>query len=462
MDTSDITCYFYTAWNGYAWQGCDEKTASDLQRYLEETGTMPESPDAALPFGGAIGCRIAGRMGTALYRYHVRRQGDAFGRDSLYVVLAFIPCGAPPIDFVDLLKSTVMSVPREGELAPETIPCAAFLASSTLRPSVWQEASLSREVRGIEALAESLRLFQDRGFQLGLLKMSIKSDALLHAPTAALEYRVFPEVRVLAGESEPGERRAALEELESRARKIPGYLGLNDYVREKRKVIDGTHEREHRLADYCQRLAIEIERVRAVEAACRHWPKALDFSRLKQDVLSDLERAQKVVDEFASVLPVEGARYHDAVLQVLELARRVAAGREALFSGLTDWCRKNRPEKEPSATKASATVRVRPAPTERIWPDILLVCVTLFLLVGSLWWWFSRAPDTDRRHRSDEQAAEVEPAESEKAPVETNVTQQVQQQKAEQPKKDEPPKDEQPKNEQTETESAEQPKESAK
>ena len=65
-----ITIYYYTAWDGYAWQGCDASTAKSLQSYMEATGTLPRSSVDKPPFGGAVPCKIAGQIGVAVYRYH--------------------------------------------------------------------------------------------------------------------------------------------------------------------------------------------------------------------------------------------------------------------------------------------------------------------------------------------------------------------------------------------------------
>lgn len=53
-----IKLYYYTAKNGYAWQGCDEETANSLQRYMEAAGALPR-PDDSNIFGGATVCQLA-------------------------------------------------------------------------------------------------------------------------------------------------------------------------------------------------------------------------------------------------------------------------------------------------------------------------------------------------------------------------------------------------------------------
>ena len=83
-----ITLYYYTAWDGFAWQGCDEATAKSLQGYMEATKTLPKSSADEPPFGGAVPCKIAGKIGVSVYRYMTREKGDLSGRDCLYIALA--------------------------------------------------------------------------------------------------------------------------------------------------------------------------------------------------------------------------------------------------------------------------------------------------------------------------------------------------------------------------------------
>ena len=56
MNDNTITFYYYTAWDGFAWQGCDEATANSLQLYMEATKTLPKSSTDRPPFGGARVC----------------------------------------------------------------------------------------------------------------------------------------------------------------------------------------------------------------------------------------------------------------------------------------------------------------------------------------------------------------------------------------------------------------------
>ena len=66
MMNDTITIYYYTAWDGFAWQGCDDVTAKSLQGYMEATKTLPKSSVDEPPFGGAVPCKIAGCVGVAV------------------------------------------------------------------------------------------------------------------------------------------------------------------------------------------------------------------------------------------------------------------------------------------------------------------------------------------------------------------------------------------------------------
>ena len=103
MSDNKITFYYYTAWDGFAWQGCDEQTARSLQGYMDATKTLPSSPAEEPPFGGVVPCKISGQVGVAVYRYLTRKKGDLSGRDSLYIALAFIPLDVGCVDFAKLL-----------------------------------------------------------------------------------------------------------------------------------------------------------------------------------------------------------------------------------------------------------------------------------------------------------------------------------------------------------------------
>ncbi|MBO7482951.1 MAG: hypothetical protein J6U17_03590 [Kiritimatiellae bacterium] len=256
-----ITIYYYTAWNGYSWQGCDAAKASDLQRYMEAAGVLPGDPNRRPPFGGAIACQISGRMGVAVYRCGIRAKGDAFGRDSLLIALAFIPLECGPVDFAALLSRPEMSPSRPGELAPADVPLLGLSLPADPRRSDWREESFTERFFGVDGLRQASMLFFGRSCQLGLLQASFASETGdVRAAAVTISYRAFPEVLAVVeayGKYLAAKRMAigpvkvdhparvalwdAVQELKTRrVEKMPGYSGLAEYVAAKEAELNSS------------------------------------------------------------------------------------------------------------------------------------------------------------------------------------------------------------------------------
>ena len=296
-----ITLYYYTAWDVFAWQGCDEATAKSLQGYMEATKTLPRSSADEPPFGGAVPCKIAGRTGVAVYRYLVRRKGDLSGRDSLYIALAFIPLDVGCVDFVALLGLPQLSGPQPGALRPEEISVSELnlrLADAVEGPGHWLDrdsaAETYRVLRGRDGLRKLSALFFSKYTQLGFLNAVFQSRSGIDDLVSTQTYRVYREVAdvVVASKVLQEARKAAggildrnheavwgmneaLKQLEGWCERQRGYAGLRDYHAEKRqelvdddvKKISGFADELRRELDKLTERSDEHQVVRCAELA---------------------------------------------------------------------------------------------------------------------------------------------------------------------------------------------------
>ncbi len=98
-----VRVYVYTATNGYSWQGCEDELSESLRTCLGSSWKNPSSGGGAA-LGGIRRGVVGGLNGTAVYRVHVRKNGDFAGRDSGYVALAFIPFEQVGECFVDYAR----------------------------------------------------------------------------------------------------------------------------------------------------------------------------------------------------------------------------------------------------------------------------------------------------------------------------------------------------------------------
>ena len=275
-----ITIYYYTAWDGFAWQGCDEATARSLQGYMEATKTLPKSSSDEPPFGGAVPCKIKGEIGVAVYRYLTRMKGDLSGRDSLYIALAFVPLNVGPVDFVKLLDLPQLSVPNPGELRPEEMSVSELglqLTKQEEEPEGWLDSDSAAEkycvLGGLDGLRKLSALFFSKYTQLGFLNAVFQSENGIDGVVSTQTYRVYPEVVnvVIASKALREARRnnggildkgnavvqkmnEALDELEEWYERQRGYAGLRDYHAEKKQELNDDSEKIKRISAYAAEL----------------------------------------------------------------------------------------------------------------------------------------------------------------------------------------------------------------
>lgn len=256
-----IKIYYYTAWNGYSWQGCDDATAASLQRYMEASGVLPGDPGREPPYGGAIACQVGNCMGVAVYKCGVRERGDAFGRDSLFIALAFVPLEYGPADFSAIMSLPQMSPSVKGELVPVSVSLSDIALPSVARKDgMWRDESFTMRFSGIAGLRDASTMFFAKSCQLGLLQASFASDTgSVAGVSVSVSYRVFPEVAALAeasrayadakklsrgtiSDEHPVSMKLwdAINQLQTRRiDKMPGYTGLLEYLTERDAELGG-------------------------------------------------------------------------------------------------------------------------------------------------------------------------------------------------------------------------------
>lgn len=256
-----IKIYYYTAWNGYSWQGCDDATAASLQRYMEASGVLPGDPGREPPYGGAIACQVGNCMGVAVYKCGVRERGDAFGRDSLFIALAFVPLEYGPADFSAIMSLPQMSPSVKGELVPVSVSLSDIALPSVARKDgMWRDESFTMRFSGIAGLRDASTMFFAKSCQLGLLQASFASDTgSVAGVSVSVSYRVFPEVAALAeasrayadakklsrgtiSDEHPVSMKLwdAINQLQARRiDKMPGYTGLLEYLADRDAKLGG-------------------------------------------------------------------------------------------------------------------------------------------------------------------------------------------------------------------------------
>lgn len=345
-----ITIYYYTAWDGYAWQGCDAATAKSLQSYIEAAGTLPRSSADKYPFGGAVPCKIAGQIGVAVYRYHTRIKGDLSGRDSLYIALAFVPMEVGTVDFAKLLELTELSETKAEELRPEKISVSEKglnMPGSDKVPPRWMDRDgymveyQYRELKGREGLQTLSRLFFSEKTQLGFLNAVFSSESGLDDLVSNQTYSVYPEVLKVESAAAAFERAkeskgdfpskdsrefveitSALRELDQWATKL-GYKGLRAYCDEKRRMLFDDAERLDAIQKFQERLKCAVDNIRDVNISCD--------GRFMEDLLSkkpnikDLaEQCAKLAMDIVSLKVLDHSSYFDAIRFSLEAMRNSA------------------------------------------------------------------------------------------------------------------------------------------
>jgi hypothetical protein len=398
-NSAEITVYHYTAWDGYSWQGCDEKTAASLQSYIDATGTMPEASYEEPPFGGAISCQIAGETGVGVYRYLRPGHGhvDMSDRGCLYLSFAFIPLGASRVDFEKLLGHKSMSVAQLGALGVEKLPVDAFrIDSADAEGGEWRVKSESWTFSGRDGLKRLSALFFEEATQLGILKARFEADGddmgCLKATVSYSVFREVTEVVTAAQAVEDGRRRAqdagktispddevyarlkeALEDLDARANKLDAYTGLKAYIRAMKRNLDSEELqlRRRQMDEHSGEMDGILSGIQSMSVECRKWPSAFDkclevadsdtfdlpqYADRAKNILSlqamadpsfknAVERSMSVAEKSASALCsvrvvkalLGGSEPGDAeaVLKSLRILSKLPAF--AVFNGLDDW-----------------------------------------------------------------------------------------------------------------------------
>lgn len=324
----NITFYYYTAWDGFAWQGCDEVTANSLQDYMEATKTLPKSSTDEPPFGGVVACKISGQFGVAVFRYLTRKKGDLSGRDSLYLALAFIPLASGCVDFSALLELPQLTTPQPGRLGPEVISISQNhlrLTDAGVKPDAWWNEDIpdaDRILKGREGLRRLSVLFFSESTQLGFLKAVFRSDAGLDNLVATQSYCVYPEVSAVVktmndlrlvrerngGVLERNDKtmlavRTAIDKLRDWSKKLSGYPGLRKYCDEQEQETNDDHDRLKKVDDFLSDLI-------------RDWNDLEKLSRKRVVETKDADDCGRFVRKAQGVtsLPVlDHADYKDAV-----------------------------------------------------------------------------------------------------------------------------------------------------
>ena len=203
-----IRVYVYTAVNGYSWQGCDGALAESLRSCLGSSW-KDRASDGATLLGGIRRGEVGGLNGTAVYRVHVRRNGDFAGRDSDYVALAFIPfaqIGGRLVDYPRLWGHRLLSAPLgtgedleglEIDLEGEGLISNSAGGGDDGDGAYWigdrtPVDSLSGETG--EALSRLGAAFQSRKTELGSFSATVFDDGNGRVSVHS-RYRPFPSVR---------------------------------------------------------------------------------------------------------------------------------------------------------------------------------------------------------------------------------------------------------------------------
>jgi hypothetical protein len=200
-------------------------------------------------------------MGVAVYKCGVRERGDAFGRDSLFIALAFVPLEYGPADFSAIMSLPQMSPSVKGELVPVSVSLSDIALPSVARKDgMWRDESFTMRFSGIAGLRDASTMFFAKSCQLGLLQASFASDTgSVAGVSVSVSYRVFPEVAALAeasrayadakklsrgtiSDEHPVSMKLwdAINQLQTRRiDKMPGYTGLLEYLTERDAELGG-------------------------------------------------------------------------------------------------------------------------------------------------------------------------------------------------------------------------------
>ena len=397
-----IKIYVYTAFNGYAWHGCDEQTANDLRSFMEATGTLPKGTSDSPPYGGAVRCIIGGETGTGVYRYLVRERGDAFGRDSMYLSFAFVPSSDGRVDFAKLLECPEMAEPRPGEPKMLAIDASRFPleGESTIPESArgvwWTQPNSFKLTR--DAVNEAARLFFLPESHLGLLRAVFEKGE--GGFSAQMDYSVFRQVeeferRRCELDQHPGSREcvqafsAALDALNQRAKALGGFEGLRKFAEMASNRGSEVAEREQMKNGVMAAVKSAADVARAFSVNCAEWPScparvddsvlkralsALDAAAIKAAaVISADDKLKKEVAEVHAGLTGQIIRVGQFNTQVREALNGTASDlRSAMlrllmsravdpgpfFKGLAEWARRQFESRQKSSPRRSDELAV--------------------------------------------------------------------------------------------------------
>lgn len=356
--TKEITVYYYTAWDGFAWQGCDEATAKSLQRSMEATKTLPNSSSDHLPFGGAVPCKIGPDVGVAVYRYHTREKGDVSGRDSLYIALAFVPLSVGCVDFAKLLEKRELAETQRGALEPEKISANGLLLSGRgedeSREWLDKEELVDKysELAG-DGLTELSRLFFSDRTQLGFLNAVFESKGGVGEIVSRQTYKVNPVVQAVAKASDEFQKAKAsyqgrsalpenhpakvamqdalekLKELAERQREV--YPGLLRYFNVKKRELNEDEELLEEISKYSEGLKGKLSPVEEIKNDCEEQQSDKQLAE-RLDKVSE-QQAKECRSEAEKVLEIKALSSKDPYREALQLAMR-ALGSSAYILGM--------------------------------------------------------------------------------------------------------------------------------
>ena len=321
-----IKLYYYTAKNGYAWQGCSDEIANSLQRYMEAVGALPRPTNLNI-FGGATVCQIVDEMGVAVYRYHTIEKGDNFGRDCNLIALAFIPIKIlsnqkVAFNFESLLNDDSLALPdlTKGELQLEP-------NFSIQDEDAWIDKSCEWSFSGKLGLSRVSQLFFSETTQLGLLTAEFHGD--VDRCEAIVSYKTFREVDAvrdalaeydLTHRQKGGYNIETLKKLEEalsvlkakRVERLKDYNGLRRYYSEISDKINGYSILIDKIKLYQQNLD-------KVSNMLSNFDKKFSYSgnapaKFAKDAIKELIKIRENVDLIIMKVPVLECQEYRAML----------------------------------------------------------------------------------------------------------------------------------------------------
>jgi len=387
---SRIRIFYYTAWDGFAWQNCDEATASSLKRCMDATGTLPKSYSEKTPYGGAALCRLGDEMGVAVYRYHTRMNGDMSGRDSLYIALAFVPFGLGCIDIVRLLTLKQLDETVAGELrwnenrdvVSDDVQKCLVLNEDERVPDGWLDSdddSFDAQygiLRGDVGLRTLSRIFFNTkhpllGFLNAKFLLNSNTDEIVSEQTYSVYERVsnvavaskaFQCARQAHGgivsNDDPARRKmeAALADLDEFAKKQSGLAGLRLYHDEKEGMLEVEIDQlMEDLKDCLEKLPDDdfLDDVRMGEKDIRKRKEAID----RRD--SEMRRCEEVAAKILKLRSRETLSFDAISICAKNALHRVSLLREA--KSLAEAALKNAEGWEAAESKVSDLAAVNEA-----------------------------------------------------------------------------------------------------